>query len=131
MAERPESVHAATDAPLAGRTIVVTRTAAQSAELAEPLEALGARVIALPVIDTVEPDDWGPADRAIAQLGSYAWVVLTSPNAVDRFIERLAHAGLGPEHLAAARVAAVGTGTGSRLRLARGPSGARLTPALG
>lgn len=108
-------MRAASGTPLAERTVVVTRTLEQSAALAAPLEALGARVLAFPVIITVDPDDWAPADRAIAALGDYAWVVLTSTNAVDRFIGRLEHHGLGPEALAAARVAVVGTGTAARL----------------
>lgn len=115
MAEDTHSAGPAAAGPLAGRTVVVTRTREQAAQLVGPLEALGARVLAFPVIRTVEPDDWAPADRAIAQLDSYAWVVLTSTNAVDRFIDRLAHDGKGPEALAACRVAVVGRGTAGRL----------------
>lgn len=105
------------DLPLAGRTVVVTRAREQAAGLVEPLEALGADVIAFPVITIVDPDDWGPADRAIGDIGSYDWAILTSTNAVERFAARLAVAGLDPAAaLAQVRVAAVGSSTADRLR---------------
>ena len=44
--------------PLAGRTVVVTRASEQALELVSRLETLGARVLAFPVIEIVEPDDW-------------------------------------------------------------------------
>lgn len=79
----------ASGAPLAGRSVVVTRTAEQSRALAGPLEALGAQVIAFPVIATVEPEDWLPVDAAIERLDSYDWLVLTSANAVRCFFDRI------------------------------------------
>lgn len=105
-------------APLSGRSVVVTRALHQSRALAEPLEALGAEVLAFPVIEQVDPEDWEPADRAIAQLASYDWVVFTSANAVDRFIMRVeARTGSAARSaLGGAQVAAVGTATGKRLR---------------
>lgn len=104
-----------TTVPLAGRTVVVTRTLDQSAALADPLTELGAEVLAFPVIRVVEPEDWAPADRAIAALAEYDWVILTSTNAVDRFVARLEQAGPGVSALADTRIAVVGSGTKRRL----------------
>jgi uroporphyrinogen III methyltransferase/synthase len=103
-------------APLAGRTIVVTRARAQAESLIEPLEDLGADVIALPVIETVEPEDWAPADAAIDALSSYDWVLLSSTNAVERFVARATERGLDIDELRDGRYAVVGTSTGERLR---------------
>jgi len=103
-------------APLAGRSVVVTRTAEQSRALSAPLEALGATVIAFPVIATVEPDSWVATDAAIEQLGTYDWVVFTSANAVRCFLERVAARGLDPvAALADVDVAVVGTATARAL----------------
>lgn len=93
----------------------MTRAKHQAAGLAGPLEALGATVLVAPVIDTVDPEDWAPADEAVARLSSYDWVVLTSVNAVDRFIARLQERGLPPQALASVKVAVVGPSTAERL----------------
>lgn len=77
---------------------------------------MGATVIAFPVIETVEPDDWGPADNAIARLGDYDWIVLTSANAVRCFFERLAARGVAVAAMGASRIAVVGEATARVLR---------------
>lgn len=97
----------------------MTRTREQSRALAAPLEALGAEVIACPVIAIVDPPDTGPVDDAISRLGEYDWVVLTSTNAVERFLARIETLGHAPAELAATRVAAVGDAT-ARALTARG-----------
>ena len=105
-----------TGAPLAGRSIVITRPREQARSLAEPLEALGAEVLAMPVLDVVDPTDPGPIDDAIRDLPSYDWVVLTSANAVDRFFARLRFVDRTQEALSHVKVAAVGTSTAGRMR---------------
>ena len=74
---------------LTGKTIVITRAAAQSAELRAQLENLGARVIECPTIQIVKPKTWKPVDEAIRQLDTYRWVLFTSANAVEQFMERM------------------------------------------
>jgi uroporphyrinogen III methyltransferase/synthase len=122
--------------PLSGRTVVVTRARAQSASLIDALEALGAEVLAFPVIQTVEPDDWGPADEAIDTIAeaqgaapaeddltlaahapgaSYDWIVFSSTNAVDKFFERLELRGVAPPS-GNTRMAVVGAATAERLQ---------------
>ncbi|MDZ4168071.1 MAG: uroporphyrinogen-III synthase [Coriobacteriia bacterium] len=101
--------------PLAGRSVVVTRTREQSRSLAAPLEALGAEVIVCPVIAIVDPPDTGPADEAIAHLGEYDWVVLTSVNAVERLLALMGACGCSLDALAATQVAAVGDATAQAL----------------
>jgi len=93
---------------------MVTRSAEQSHALAAPLEALGATVVACPVIAIVDPLDWTPADEAIANLESYDWVVLTSTNAVDRFVARLEALGRKVKDLATRKIAVVGASTAVR-----------------
>jgi uroporphyrinogen-III synthase len=71
---------------LRGRTVAVTRAADQAGPLKERLEALGAAVIEVPVIEIADPFDGGKAlSTAVDNLYTYDWVVLTSPNAASRF----------------------------------------------
>jgi len=76
--------------PLAGRTILVTRSREQAGDLAEALEARGGRVVEAPVIAFADPRDWSPVDAAIGRLESYDLILFTSANAVDRFAVRAA-----------------------------------------
>jgi len=105
----------AVELPLSGRSIVVTRSAEQVASLADPLVALGAEVLALPVIEIADPQDWAPADEAIEHISSYDWVVLTSANGVDRLDARMCVHGMRLGDLKA-RTAVVGSATAKRLR---------------
>jgi uroporphyrinogen III methyltransferase/synthase len=104
------------DLPLSDRSVVITRSADQSAALAGPLEALGAEVLALPVIEIAEPSDWAAADAAIERISSYDWIVLTSSNGVDRLDARMRLHGLHLGDLRAARIAVVGSATAECLR---------------
>lgn len=103
------------DMPLAGCTVLVTRAPHQAAALRAPLEALGAEVLVAPMIDTIDPVDWAPADAMLRTLASYDWVVLTSTNAVDRFLARLDHLGVPRTALDDVRIAVVGAATAERL----------------
>ncbi len=103
-----------TGAPLAGRTVVVTRTRAQASVLADRLIGLGAAVVELPVIAIEGPADGGAGlERAAHRLasGAYQWVVLTSSNAVEPLVDRLGDRSV-PE---AVRWAVVGPGTAGAL----------------
>lgn len=107
----------ASEAPLAGRFVVVTRSAEQSRALAAPLEAAGATVLASPAIAIVDPPDTAAVREAIGQLTGYTWIVFTSANAVERFDDLGGGEGLRAcPHPA---IAVVGTATAAALR-ARG-----------
>src|SRR5438874_9147369 len=105
--------------PLAGRTIVITRARAQAAEFAELLETYGARVIACPTIEIVEPESYAPLDQALENLYGYDWLVFTSVNGVDFFLRRLAALGHDVSELDELRVCAIGAATAERLREAQ------------
>jgi uroporphyrinogen III methyltransferase / synthase len=74
---------------LTGKTILITRAALQSAELRSQLEALGARVLECPTIQIVPPKTWKPVTDAIRQLNTYQWLLFTSANAVEQFMNRM------------------------------------------
>ncbi|MEJ7710602.1 MAG: uroporphyrinogen-III synthase [Pyrinomonadaceae bacterium] len=103
-------------APLAGRTIVITRALAQAAEFARELEARGARVIACPTIEIVAPESYEALDEAIDHLYGYDWLIFTSVNGVDYFVRRFAELGHEVSELDELRVCAIGDATADRLR---------------
>jgi uroporphyrinogen-III synthase len=78
---------------LRGLRIVVTRAAHQAEELAEPLRALGADVILLPVIGIATPLDPRPLHEAKKNANSYDWIIFTSANAVDAFAGQVERTG--------------------------------------
>lgn len=84
----------ASDAPLRGQKIIVTRTPHQAEELAVLFEALGATVLRLPAIAIESPADPEPLQRAIRELASYDWLIFTSTNAVLVFQRALLEQGL-------------------------------------
>jgi uroporphyrinogen III methyltransferase/synthase len=98
--------------PLFGQRIVVTRDRRQAAELAEPLEALGAEALLLPVIEIRDAADPAPLDAAIERLDSYDWLIFTSANGVRHFIDRLDRSGRDLRSLKA-KICAIGPATRS------------------
>jgi uroporphyrinogen-III synthase len=76
--------------PLGGRQIVVTRALEQAGPIVDVLSAAGANVISLPLIEIIEPLDGGTArDAALANIGSYEWLVVSSPNGARRAVGAL------------------------------------------
>lgn len=101
--------------PLAGRRVVVTRAEAQGRALEAVLRERGADPVLVPTIEIHPPSDPGPLVDAVARLATYGWVVLTSPNGVERLFAELARQGKDARAFGAARVAAVGPGTARAL----------------
>jgi len=95
---------------LYGQRIVVTRARRQAEGLSAKLRALGAEVIELPTIEIHPALDYGPLDRAIANLGSYHWLIFTSVNGVRFFLERLDRSAVDLRALRA-RICAIGPAT--------------------
>src|SRR5439155_6635023 len=79
--------------PLFGKRVLVTRPRQQAGDMVRRLEQLGAVVSVLPTVEVKAPADWGPVDRALADLGRYQWVVFTSVNGVHFFLRRLREVG--------------------------------------
>lgn len=75
--------------PLFGERIVVTRAKAQAAELSQRLRQLGAEPVEVPVIELAPLDDYKHFDACIQQLPSYDWLIFTSVNAVEFFLQRM------------------------------------------
>jgi uroporphyrinogen III methyltransferase / synthase len=102
--------------PLFGRRVVVTRARAQAGELSRELETLGAEVFEFPTIEIQPPEDFGPLDGALRELDSFDWIVFTSVNGVEAFVERLRYHGLDLRAVPRrAKVAAIGPATAHKV----------------
>jgi uroporphyrinogen III methyltransferase/synthase len=112
--------------PLFGRRIVVTRAREQAAELVRALEELGADVVALPTIRVLPVEDPAPLDAACDTAASFDWIVFTSVNGVDYFMERFLSR-QDVRELKGPRICAVGASTTAAL--ARYGIRADVTPA--
>jgi uroporphyrinogen-III synthase len=73
--------------PLAGKTVVVTRAPEQSQEWSDALEALGAEVQRLPMVDFAPAENPDDLDSALRRFTEFDWILFTSQNAV-RFLFR-------------------------------------------
>jgi len=100
---------------LDSKTVLVTRARAQAEEMTVLLEGLGAKVIHVPTIEFIPPDDLALLDNAIRRLEEYDWIIFTSSNAVDFFIKRLRESRSGASMLGTASVCAIGTATARAL----------------
>lgn len=101
--------------PLGGRRIVVTRARKQAGGLAQRIEALGGEVIEFATIEIQAPVSFAGLDRAVRQIDTYHWIIFTSVNSVEPFVERLKMAGKAAADLRYAQVAAIGAETAKRL----------------
>jgi uroporphyrinogen III methyltransferase/synthase len=100
--------------PLFGKRVLVTRPREQAAELVDLLRALGADPIEAPMIRITPPDDRAPLLRAADDPGIFDWIVFTSANAVEAYMDAvLARHDL--RALKGPRLCTVGTGTADRL----------------
>ena len=102
--------------PLAGRTVVITRAAAQAADFVTELENYGASVIVCPTIEIAEPESYERLDEAIDHLYGYDWLIFTSANAIEFFLRRLVHRGVKVEELDEIKVCAIGQASADKLR---------------
>jgi len=101
--------------PLFGKRILVTRPREQSSGLIERLEAMGADPIEAPMIRILPPEDYGPLDEACARVTDFDWIVFSSANAVDSFIDRLLDGAHDLRALHGVRLCVVGSATAERL----------------
>jgi uroporphyrinogen III methyltransferase / synthase len=101
--------------PLFGKRVVVTRPREQAGDLVDQLEALGAIVIQAPTIRIVPPEDYGPLDTACAEVSTFDWIVFTSANGVDYFMQRLLAGAGDVRDLKGVSLCAIGPGTADRL----------------
>lgn len=109
--------------PLLGKTVVVTRARAQSAEITTRLEAYGATVIHCATIEAAPPSSWIALDEAIQRLSDYNWLVFTSANGVEFFFRRLREKRTGNDPQPTTQIiCAIGPATSQALKAEDAPA---------
>ena len=114
----PDEQPVSSDA-LRGKRILVTRARSQALSLAQRIESLGGEVVEFPTIEIRSPESYGPLDRAINQIESYDWLIFTSVNGVEQFLNRFEKLGKNVANLAGIEVGAIGPETARRLTAAQ------------
>ena len=103
---------------LDGRSVVITRSRTQNESLKRLLEARGARVVEVPLIDIAEPDDEGrERDEVLQRFHEFDWIVVTSPNGADRVAPFFSASHAAGDESRFPRVAAVGEATARTLNV--------------
>lgn len=97
--------------PLSGRRIAITRASEQAPELGAKLIALGAEVIALPLIKISKEISKQDLADVLLELGGYDWIVFTSANGVRYFFEEFFRLFDDIRSLGLLRIACVGPAT--------------------
>lgn len=106
-----DKFHWAEDRPLGGARVIVTRPRVQASKLSHKLRSLGAEVLEIPAIKTVEFDNNPALDDALNRLVQYSWIVFTSQAGVDVFFKRLMEKNIDIRTLAGLKFAAIGAAT--------------------
>ena len=102
--------------PLTGRRIALTRPAAQSADWRARLEALGAQVVELPLIQISKDVNLETLAEVLGEFGSYEWIIFTSANGVRYFFEEFIRVHEDLRALGLIRIAVVGEATAAAVR---------------
>ncbi len=101
--------------PLFNKIIVTTRPQAQTFNLTERLEELGAEVVEFPVIKVIPPESFAQVDKSIENLSSYNWLIFTSVNGVQYFFQRMRDLKRDLRELKGIKLAAIGPATAKAL----------------
>ncbi len=101
--------------PLERKKILVTRAAEQSSKFSTLLQQQGATAIEMPALVITPPSSWLDLDHAISEIESFHWLILTSANGVNYFIERLQTLGKDIRALGEIKIAVVGKKTAATL----------------
>ncbi|MBV9181897.1 MAG: uroporphyrinogen-III synthase [Acidobacteria bacterium] len=96
---------------LAGVRILVGRARQQASSLSAGLQALGAEVIEIPLIEIRKPRSYKALDNALGRLSTYDWLILTSVNGVEALVKRIEYLALTKEHFKHLHIAAIGPST--------------------
>jgi len=105
--------------PLAGKRVMVTRPADQAVDMYRVLRRLGAEVLPLPTIATIDHMDecgWQELKKLDFYSGRPHWIVFTSENGVRYFVRQVYESGYDYRFLANFRFASMGAGTDRILR---------------
>jgi uroporphyrinogen-III synthase len=103
--------------PLEGKTVLITRSKKQAADLGDLLKKAGAHVFEAPAIEIVlQPENVARLKQAIRDVRQYSWLLLTSVNSVAIIYDVLKELGLDWSVFASLQIGCIGTSTAGRVR---------------
>ena len=102
--------------PLAGKTVLITRSVGQSSQFAQMIKTAGANAIEMPALEIGPPSSWEALDNAIINLSEFDWLILTSSNGINYFFERLIALEKDVRTLANLKIAVVGEKTAKAIK---------------
>ncbi|QDV55181.1 Uroporphyrinogen-III C-methyltransferase [Rosistilla oblonga] len=102
--------------PLVGQRVLVTRPSGQADALGEALKELGAEPLYQPAVEIAPPADFADVDESIARLAEFDWIVFSSRNGVQYYLDRILELGRDMRLLGRCQIAAVGDRTAEALR---------------
>lgn len=97
--------------PLFGKRVLITRSRTQASVLAETVESLGGEPYEFPTIEIADPDNFSPLDEAVAEIETYDWLVFTSVNGVQSFMNRMRSSRKDVRSLSGVKIVAIGPKT--------------------
>ncbi len=101
---------------LSGISVLITRPENQTEKLKSLFEQQGATVEIQPAIEILPPESWDEVDKVIKQIASFDYVVFSSENGVNCFLNRVEELEQDLGLLKGKKVAAVGSGTAALLQ---------------
>ena len=101
--------------PLFGKKMLVTRPKDRSSVLASKLRKLGAEVVEIPAIKTVEIDINENIQSVYANIRDYNYILFTSPFGVKVFLGQLRKLNIDIRRIGDARIGAIGSATKTAL----------------
>src|SRR4051794_22662810 len=96
---------------LNGKRIIVSRAKEQAGSLSNLLREQGADILEIPFIEIRAAQSYEALDKAIENLLSYDWLILTSVNGVKAFFSRLEKQGKSEADLLHLKIVAIGPAT--------------------
>lgn len=99
--------------PMFGHRILVTR---EHLEGFEPLEELGAEILAFPTIEIVPPLNYRELDVALDTIETYDWLIFTSRNGVKYFLKRFSEKDRDIRDLKGIKICTIGNRTAIEIK---------------
>jgi uroporphyrinogen-III synthase len=106
----------ASQKPLSGCRVLVSRAKKQAGALSSALKELGCQVIEIPFIEIRKPSSFVALDTVLHNLANYDWLILTSVNGVEALFDRMQKYGLDASDLSHLKIATIGPATKAAIK---------------
>ncbi|NBY03491.1 MAG: uroporphyrinogen-III C-methyltransferase [Planctomycetes bacterium] len=102
--------------PLGNASVLISRPKGQGVDFSAKLKNLGANVFQFDSMIIKNPEDWSLVDGEIKNLSTFDWLVFTSANGVEKFLQRFLQLGFDIRTLLNLKIACIGPSTAIALK---------------